>query len=76
MGLARSRPQVEPLADPSIRYFALDNLAYHGHNISIAYDAAGRRYAGKGCAGVLCAWVDGRMAARSATLARLDITLA
>ena len=40
---------IEPLADRSISYFALDNVAYHGHNISVAFDAAGKRYAKSGC---------------------------
>ena len=66
---------VDPQADPaSVSYFALDNVAYHGHNLSIAYDHAGARYASKGCTG-LCVWVDGKLAAQSPTLAALNVSL-
>ena len=67
---------LEPLADQSIKYFALDNVAYHGHNLTVAYDSAGAhgRYAGKGCTG-FCVWVDGKLAHSSPTLARLNVSL-
>jgi hypothetical protein len=65
---------VEPLADASIKYFALDNVAYHGHNVSVAYDSARLRYAKHGCKG-LCVWVDGNMVAQSPTLSRLNVSL-
>jgi len=65
---------IQPLADKSVTYFALDNVFYHGHNVSVAFDAAGKRYAAKGCTG-LCVWVDGKLAAKSATLGRLSVEL-
>jgi hypothetical protein len=66
---------VEPLADASIKYFALDNVAYHGHNLSIAYDSQGQRYAKQGCMGGLCVWIDGRLKYTSPQLARLNCSL-
>jgi hypothetical protein len=70
---------VQPLVDSSISYFALDNLAYHNHNLTIAYDPTGSRgYAPKGkgtaCKG-LCVWADGVLIASSPTLTRLNCTL-
>ena len=65
---------VNPLADSTIKYFALDNVAYHGHNLTIAYDSTGLRYSARGCSG-LCVWVDGNIAAQSPTLSRLNISL-
>lgn len=66
---------VNPQVDSSITYFALDGVAYHGHDVSIAFDVTGKRYAKQGCSGVLCVWVDGKIAARSSKLARLSVTL-
>jgi len=65
---------VEPLADSSVAYFALDNVAYHGRNLTIAFDRAGTRYLKHGCTG-LCVWIDGQLAATSPTLTRLNVTL-
>ncbi|RYF90327.1 MAG: glycogen debranching protein, partial [Chitinophagaceae bacterium] len=54
-GLCGIRPEagdsltVHPLIDSSIRYFALDNISYHGHRLSVLYDRDGSRYKlGKG----------------------------
>ena len=63
-----------PLADETIDYFALDNLLYHGHNLTIAFDRAATRYAASGCKG-LCVWVDGNKVAEAAGLAPINITL-
>jgi hypothetical protein len=49
--------------------------ADHGHNLSIAYDKAGQRYAKQGCTGGLCVWIDGALKFRSPTLARLNCSL-
>ena len=40
----------------SLSYFALDNVLYHGHELTIVYDATGSRY-GRGTG--LSIWVDG-----------------
>lgn len=31
-------------SEPAIRYFALERLRYHGHDITVVYDADGKRY--------------------------------
>jgi hypothetical protein len=62
-GLCGIRPSedqklvINPLLDSSIRYFYLDNVNYHGHRLTLAYDRDGSRYKlGKG----LMIWVDGK----------------
>ena len=35
---------VDPLPDMSIAYFALDNVQYHGANVSIAWDPTGQHH--------------------------------
>ena len=51
-------------------YFCLDNVLYHGHNLTIVWDKDGSRYhAGKG----LRVYVDGKLAGRRDTLGRLLI---
>jgi hypothetical protein len=64
-GLCGIRPSagdtldIHPLVDSSISYFALDNLLYHGHELSLFYDRDGTKYGlGKG----LTAFVDGKKA--------------
>jgi hypothetical protein len=57
----------------TIRYFALQNLAYHGHDIGVVYDQDGTRYhAGKG----LSVFVDGKRAAGPSPLGRIRVNLA
>jgi hypothetical protein len=56
----------------TIRYFALQNLVYHGHDVSVVYDQDGTRYhAGKG----LSVFVDGRRAAGPSPLSRIQVNL-
>jgi hypothetical protein len=64
-GLCGIRPSagdtllINPLIDPSIKYFLLDNVMYHGHKLTVMYDHDGSRYqTGKG----LSVWVDGNKA--------------
>jgi F5/8 type C domain len=65
-------PAQEPNSGRPIRYFALQNLAYHGHDIGVLYDAAGSRYgAGRG----LSVFVDGVRLFGPAPLARVSIPL-
>ncbi len=54
-GLCGIRPSlsdtltINPLVDSSISYFALSNLNYHGHRITVVYDRDGTKYnMGKG----------------------------
>ena len=81
-GLVGIRPSfgpwldLAPLADASmIDYFALDNVLFHGRNISIAYDKAAVRYVARGCKAVMCVWVDSVLRATGAELARMNVSL-
>ena len=83
-GLVGLRPraddmlEVNPLApgdpaDPNfLSWFALRDAPYHGHLVSIVFDADGRRYGRKG----LVVFVDGNEVAASPTLAKLTVPLA
>mmetsp|Transcript_66081 Transcript_66081/g.181141 ORF Transcript_66081/g.181141 Transcript_66081/m.181141 type:complete len:111 (+) Transcript_66081:377-709(+) len=56
------------------RYFALDNLRYHGHDLAIAYDRDGTgRYAHAGCKTGLCVWVDGKLVTQRLDLGVLEV---
>ena len=73
-GVAGLRPRaddsvvVNPLAPPSWRYFALDDIAYHGHRLTILWDQDGTRYH-RGAGLTLLA--DGRILAHAPQLGRL-----
>jgi hypothetical protein len=55
-----------------IRYFAIQNIAYHGHNVSVFYDADGSRYQiGRG----LFVFVDGKRLYSSGRLGHALIAL-
>ena len=64
---------VNPLltSESAVRWFMLRNLLFRGHTMDILYDADGTKY-NMGVSGLLV-WVDGKLAASSATLTRLDI---
>lgn len=74
-GLVGLRPradntiEVNPLIpDNKWDWFCLDNVLYHGHNLTILWDKNGDRYhKGKG----LRVWVDGKEVGHSDTLGRL-----
>ncbi|KAH7066845.1 six-hairpin glycosidase [Paraphoma chrysanthemicola] len=77
-GLVGIRPsaddvlEVNPLIDSStISYFRADRVIYHGHEISVQWDASGSRYGATG----LQVEVDGKVVASSPTLARLSVPL-
>ena len=61
--------EVDPLAPASWPYFAVDDVPYRGHLVSILWDADGTRY-GRGRGLHLIA--DGRTIARSESLARIE----
>jgi Glycosyl hydrolase family 65, C-terminal domain/F5/8 type C domain len=64
--------EVNPLVPDAWNYFALDDVAYHGHRLSVIWDRDGTRYSrGKG----LMIFVDGRKIADSPRLGRLTGTL-
>jgi len=78
-GLAGLRPSdedevvVNPLAPAHWDYFAIDNIAYRNHTLSVVWDRSGDRYRlGKG----LRLLVDGRVAASSPVLAQIKAPLA
>lgn len=73
-GIAGLRPraddtlEVNPLAPADWNYFALDDVRYHGHNVSIVWDRDGSRYhLGAG----LTLLSDGAVIARSAVIGRI-----
>jgi hypothetical protein len=57
---------------PSIHYFAVQGVAYHGHDVTVVYDDTGKRYRmGKG----LSVFVDGQRASGPGPLKRTLIQL-
>ncbi|KFZ36718.1 glycogen debranching protein [Shewanella mangrovi] len=80
-GLVGIRPQpnnsvvVAPLVpnsgDGALDYFALQDVPYHGHQITITFDKTGQRYPEQG----LTVYVDGKAAAHSKTIAPLKINI-
>lgn len=73
-GLVGIRPrqdgylEVNPLVDDSISWFRVDNVPYHGHDVSVQWDADGSHF--DGGAGLVVE-VDGAQVNSSATLTRL-----
>nr|WP_295934016.1 glycosyl hydrolase family 65 protein [uncultured Dyadobacter sp.] len=78
-GLVGIRPQngnkllINPLIpDNAWDYFCLDNVSYHGQNITVLYDKSGRKYhKGKG----LRVFVNGVERASSPTIQKLTLSL-
>jgi hypothetical protein len=77
-GLAGVQPSsgdeltIHPLAPDDWDYFALDNLQYRGHRLSVIWDRSGERYhRGKG----LQVLVNGKMLASAPALGKLTLTL-
>jgi hypothetical protein len=75
-GLVGLRPraddtlEVSPLAPDDWPWFALDDVAYHGHRVSILWDRDGTRYGrGRG----MTILIDGTVVARSPSLGRLEV---
>ena len=60
--------EVNPLAPGEWRYFALDDVRYHGRRLAVLWDREGTRY-GRGRGLILLA--DGRVIGRAAELGRL-----
>ena len=75
-GLIGLRPQIgdtltiKPLVPASWDHFALENVPYHGHNISVAYDRPGTYY---GIGTGLRIFVDGTQVASRAVVAPLQV---
>lgn len=72
-GLVGIRPrqddylEVNPLVDSSVSWFRVDNVLYHGHNVSIQWDEDGSHYGTQG----LLVDVDGNQVNSSSSLTRL-----
>ena len=62
---------VDPLFPKEWDYLGLENVRYHGHDVSVRWDRTGGRYGMKG----FVVFVDGKPAARAPSPARLGITL-
>ena len=78
-GLVGLRPrsddivEVNPLVpEGALDYFCLDNVSYHGHNLTILWDKTGERY---GRRKGLCVLADGKEIARSESLTRVTGSL-
>lgn len=64
--------EVNPLLPEAWDYAAIDNIAYHGHNIAIVWDKYGTKYKkGKG----LLVFSDGKIIARAASITKLTAKL-
>jgi hypothetical protein len=48
--------EIAPIVPKNWKYFAIESLPYHGHLITVLYDADGSRYK---CGASLCVYVDG-----------------
>jgi len=77
-GLAGLRPraddtlEVNPMVPDSWDYFALDDVAYHGHRVSIVWDRDGEQYGrGKG----LMLFVDGKKVASASSLKTMKVEI-
>lgn len=69
---ANDRLILNPLVPQDIEWFAVDNLLYHGIELSIAWDESGERYGhGPG----LTVWADGQLLANSTSLQPLQVDL-
>eukprot|EP01043_Picozoa_sp_COSAG02_P030829 COSAG02_NODE_1986_length_10180_cov_38.805575_10_plen_511_part_00 len=64
---------INPLAT-GLKYFAMDNIAYHNRSLTVAWDEDGvRNYTG--CKKGLCVWADGKLIGTSPVLKKLQLSL-
>jgi hypothetical protein len=61
---------IQPLAPPTWDYFALENLPYHGHDVTVLWDRLGTRY-GQGIG--MTVFVDNKQAAHRLVLERVQV---
>jgi len=64
-------PVDENVSDP-ITYFCLQNVLYHGHDVTIMYDKTGKKY-GQGAG--LNVWVDGEKMVNAAQLGKTAVKI-
>jgi hypothetical protein len=62
---------VDPLFPREWEYLGLENIRYHGHDVSVRWDRTGDRYGKKG----FMVLMDGKPVAHASAPERLDITL-
>ncbi|KAL6887087.1 carbohydrate-binding module family 13 protein [Trichoderma evansii] len=63
---------VDPLVPSTWDYFALENVAYHGHNVTVVWDSSGQRYnQGSG----LRIFVDGALAGNRDTIGLITVNV-
>lgn len=66
--MASDSVEINPLIPAEWNYFALDKVAYHGHNLSVVWDKTGEKYhKGKG----LTVWIDGKMIGSSPDIKKM-----
>ncbi|KAM0264973.1 hypothetical protein ACHAQJ_000489 [Trichoderma viride] len=71
-GQSNNTLTVDPLVPSSWDYFALENVAYHGHNLTVIWDKTGQRYdQGTG----LRVFVDGTLTGNRNTLGLLTVNV-
>ncbi|KAJ2970389.1 hypothetical protein NQ176_g8211 [Zarea fungicola] len=71
-GQANDSLFINPLVPSSWAYFAVENLAYHGHTITVLWDKSGDRYKqGKG----LFVFVDSKLVRQEETLGPVTVTV-
>jgi len=77
-GLCGIRPSegnaltIHPLTDSTIQYFCLEDVMYHGHTLTLAYDADGSKYKlGKG----LTVIVDGKKVSVKETNGKYEVAI-
>ena len=77
-GLCGIRPSegytltINPLIDQSIQYFCLSDVTYHGHKLTLVYDADGNKYKlGKG----LTVFVDGKKVTPKANKGKYEVEI-
>ncbi|MFD4635874.1 discoidin domain-containing protein [Lentzea sp. NPDC058436] len=77
-GLLGIRPQIgnevqiAPLVPASWSHFAVENVPYHGHNLTVLWDRDGTKY-GKGAG--LRVWIDGTLSHTQSGLAAVRLTM-
>ena len=70
-----NRIELRPLVPSNWSYFAVENLPYHGHLISLLWDRTGSHYSTPAHSAGLSVYIDGGLLYKQSTLAPVNITL-